>query len=122
MNDPIGPEELPPNLVRKCVRCNDFTGEMTSVVTTTRQQIRPTVGLRQTVGRDYRFTCTKCGARFMVPGAETLMSLGAVAAVGMVFAIGAVSQGVGLLAPIGLFLLLPLAWGFYQRKKHPGMF
>ena len=122
MSDPIGPEELPPNLVRKCTRCNDFTGEMTSVVTTTRQQVQPTLGPRQTVGRDYRFTCTKCGDRFMVPGAETLMTLGGVAVVGVVIVIGAISQGLGLLAPIGLFFFLPVAWGFYQRKKHPGMF
>lgn len=121
----IGPEELPANLVRKCARCNDFTGEMTSVVTTTERTVNEagmTVGPTTEIGRDYRFRCTKCGAEFMVPGGTTVMRLGAFAVLGLVVIVGGLSQGMWFAAPIGLLMGLPVAWALYQRKRHPGMF
>jgi hypothetical protein len=121
----IGPEELPANLVRKCARCDDFTGEMTSVVTTTQYQVGVaglTTGPGQEIGRDYRFKCTKCGAEFLVPGGQTVLRLGIVGVLGIVVIVGGLSQGLWFAAPIGLLLMLPVAWAVYQRKKHPGMF
>lgn len=121
----IGPEDLPPNLVRKCVRCDDFTAQMTSVVTETQRRTgagHQPIGPNQVVRRDYHFTCTKCGAQFSVPGAETLMTFGGLAIVGLVILGAALSQGLWMIAPVGLLFGAPLAWGVYQRKKHPGMF
>jgi hypothetical protein len=122
---PIGPEELPANLVRKCARCNDFTGEMTSVITTTQREVNAAgmpVGLSQEIGRDYRFKCTKCGEEFRVPGGQTLLTLGGIAVFGLVVMIAGLSQGIWFVAPIGLVFAIPVAWGFHQRRKHPGMF
>jgi hypothetical protein len=122
---PVGPEELPANLVRKCARCNDFTGEMVSVVTTYQQQIGPgdmPFGPRQQLGRDYRFKCTRCGAEFRVPGGQTVLTLAGIAVMGLVVMIGGVAAGIWAAIPIGLLFGVPVGWGLYQRRKHPGMF
>jgi hypothetical protein len=122
---PIGPDELPANLVRKCARCNDFTAEMTEVVTTTQHQVNAAgmqVGPNQMIGRDYRFKCAKCGDEFRVPGGQSMLTFGGIAIGGLVVIVGGLSQGVWAMVPIGLLFALPVAWGFYQRRKHPGMF
>ena len=125
MGPPIGPDELPANLVRKCARCNDFTGEMTSVVTTTQYEVDALgqrTGPSQQLGRDYRFKCTKCGDEFRVPGGQTVLTLGGIAIVGLVVIIGGLSQGLWFAAPFGLLFGVPVAWALHQRRKHPGMF
>ena len=122
---PIGPDELPANLVRKCARCNDFTGEMTSVVTTVQRQVNAAgfeVGPSQELGRDYRFKCSKCGDEFRVPGGQSVLTFGMLAVVGLVVMIGGLSQGLWFAAPLGLLFAVPVGWAVYQRRKHPGMF